>query len=153
MVLIGVGAAGVGFFLMRSSGGAKEPLTRPAQVEQTDNHGRQRIIDRWIYLALELARVDGAIGEAEIAAIEGALARGVVGMPADEAQRQVHNALRATIRQAQIGAALDEIVRHADGEYRKWVMDELDAVAAADEAVNRDEEVFLDRVRRELGLA
>lgn len=152
VVAIGIGAAGLGVLLMRSAGGTKEPLVRPPEVEQTDPHGRQRIIDRWVYLALELSRVDGAIGETEIAAIEKALVEGAASVPQEEAQRIVHQALRATIRQAQIGAALDEIGKHADATYRRWVMDELLAVAAADGEINRDEELFLDRVRSELGL-
>lgn len=148
VVVVGVLLAGVGYWLVQSSGaGADE---RPPIVAQTDAHGRSRIIDRYVYLALELCRIDGAIDETEIAAIEAGLTEGLVGMPREDASRMVHQALRATIRQAQVATALEEVAKHADREHRDWVLAKLTAIADADGTVNPEEKRFLDRVRAAL---
>lgn len=152
VIVLGLAAATAGYRLMRSSGGGKARLERPPIVEHTDAHGRLRIIDRWVYLALELCRVDGAIDETEIAAVEKSLTDAVIGLHPEEATKLVDQALRATIRQSQVGSAIEEIGKHADAVHRAWVVEGLQAVALADSQLNREEELFLTRVRQELGL-
>ena len=152
-VIGGLAVAAVGAWLLRRS---REPLAlpeRPARVEQTSAHGKQLIIERWIFLALELCRVDGAIDETEIVALEHALQDPTIGLAPEEAAQTVHNALRATIREASIVIAADEIAREADDAHRDWVVRALESVAAADGRVNRDEKVFLQRVKQALGVA
>lgn len=152
MVLLGGVVAAAGVWIMRSTRGtAPEPLARPQPIAHTDAHGQARIVERYVYLALELARVDGAIVDTEIAAIETSMGEPPVEVVREDAARRVHNALRATIRQPQVGAALQEIARHADTPHRQWVLRALEAVARADGTINREEDLFLDRVRQELG--
>jgi uncharacterized membrane protein YebE (DUF533 family) len=145
-------AVGLGLWLMhRSNAETIGSVERFARVEKTDARGRELIIERWMYLALELCRVDGAIDETEIAAIERSLHDPVIGMDPKPAAQAVHNALRATIGEASLTIALDEISQYADEEYRDFVVRTLEAIASADGTVNLDERLFLDRVRQRLG--
>jgi len=145
--------AAVGFLLFGWSRQRVDMPARPPQVEKTSRHGRELIIERWIFLALELSRADGAIHETEIGAIERSLCDPVIGMSPSEAADTVHKALRATIREASIVIAADEIAREADAEHRDFVLRSLGEIAAADGATNRDEKVFLQRVAQALGQA
>ncbi|NCG21666.1 MAG: hypothetical protein GWP91_21840 [Rhodobacterales bacterium] len=153
LLLSGLSLAAFGLYLRQQNRTGQPPEIRPARVSRTDPHGQHRIIERTVFLALELARVDGSIAEEEILAIEEGLSGGVVSMAPDEAERMVHNVLRTTIRQAQLPEVLAEIAHHADTEHRDWVVRLLDSVAASDGRVNPDESAFMSHVYAELGHA
>ena len=152
LVVGGLAVAAFGLWLMRNAESQNvKPLVRPVVVDKTDARGRDLVIDRWIFLALELCRVDGAIDESEIAAIERNLGDSVIGLDPDAAAAAVHRALRATIREANMAIALGEIAVHADREHRAFVVRTLKDIASADGKISRDEQLFLDQVQQELG--
>ena len=99
VILVGSGllAALVGTALVRrSKRRARRVRARPEPRDVMTRSGREIVVERWLFLALELCRVDGAIEEREIGAIENALTDPVIGKDRQAAERTVHGALRAT---------------------------------------------------------
>ncbi len=152
-ILVGIAVIVAGGALMvqsRSTPPSKPAI--PAAQAETDAEGRKRIVERAVYLALELARVDGAIAEAEMSAIEDHLAKNIVDMDRGEAEAIVHQVLRATIRQTEASFAIREILELADDPHRKFVVEMLRSVALADGDINEAERHFAVPIAEKLGL-
>lgn len=155
-IVVGIAVVVAGGALMMRSREVVEPEPPPPElpepVVQTDEAGRKRIVERAVYLALELARVDGAIADTEMQAIEDHLARNIVDMDSRQAEMVVRQILRATIRQTEASFAVQEILELADDEHRKFVVELLAFVAAADGTVNDAERAFAEPIAHKLGL-
>jgi uncharacterized tellurite resistance protein B-like protein len=136
------------FWTSRRSSDADVPRDRPTPSADE----RDRIIDLSVYLALELSRVDGAIVDSEIKAIEDQLMAGLGDRTRAEAEEIVRRVLKRTISLAQDSGAVDEISRLADLAHRTFLVEMLAAVASADGDVNDDERTFAEPIASRLGV-
>ena len=124
----------------------------PDGPDETDALGRKKIVERAVYLALELARVDGAITDTEMKAIEDHLSENIVDVDAAAAELIVNRILRSTIRAGEWNDAVNEILIFADTPHRKFVVELLERVAFADGGVNESERSYATPIAERLGL-
>jgi len=130
--------------------GSEPPV--PMDLPTPSEADRERIVDLCVYLALELSRVDGAIVDSEIKAIEDQLMRGLDDRTREEAEEIVRRVLKRTISVDQDSGAVDEISRLADLAHRRFLVEMLTAVAMADGEVNVDERTFAEPIASRLGV-
>lgn len=116
----------------------------------TDPGTRAQILERAVFLSLELARVDGAVGAEELATIEQFL-KTHLGPNSEKPSEIVSRVLRGTVYDEALAANVNEIRRLADDPHRELVLKMLHEVAVSDGPLVEAETAFLARARSRLG--